>query len=203
MLQDDLEKALQAMWERWQKQNDSFDWITKYIYTAETFEDFIEKTNECTKNHPDIDGRKLFAYAINRWYNFKISDYAESVFLERDITKDEPDKKHREIDFYIKDIPFDLKMSVFPKRYTKDINYAMEHKEDLIHRMYKNCSQEQRLHNWNKLFIVCYSTDWNHNKVKWDLNSIREAVNKYMENYDEWNLYIEDNSLSDIIFIIK
>lgn len=203
MLQEDLERALADMWEWKQRQNDMLDWITKYIYEARTYDNFLERTKKCIQDHPNINARELFDYALNRRYNFKISDYAESIFLEQDNVEDEPNQKHKEIDFYINAIPFDLKMSVFPKKYTKDINYALEHKEDLIHRMYKNCSQEQRLHNWNKLFIVCYSSEWNHNRVKWDLDAIREAVNKYMETYDESELYIEDNSLSDIIFIIK
>jgi catabolite regulation protein CreA len=69
--------------------------------------------------------------------------------------------------------------------------------------MYKHCSKEKRLHNGNKIFIVCYSSDGDHNQVKGNLQWVKDAIDNYIANYDEGELTIQDNSLSDIIFIVK
>lgn len=202
-LQAELNKAL-ADFKSWgDVQNDRFDSYTKYIYNTETYDELVEKTKKTCEVYPDLEYDRVFRYALNRWFNHMISDFAESVFLSHDIVEDEPDIYNKEIDFYINDIPFDLKMSVFPKWFEKDIDYAMVHKEELIERMYKHCSKEKRLHNGNKMFIVCYSSDGDHNSVKGNLQWVKEVIDEYMEDYDQDNLVIYDNSLSDVIFIIK
>lgn len=202
-LQAELDKAL-ADFQSWGDiQNDRYDNYTKYIYNTTTYDNLVMKTKMICKVYPDLEYDRVFRYALNRRFNHIVSHYAEDVFTSHDIVEDEPDIYNKEIDFYINQIPFDLKMSVFPKWFEKDIDYALEHKEELIERMYKHCSKEKRLHNGNKIFIVCYSSDWNHNQVKGNLEWITEAIDKYIADYDEWNLTIQDNSLSDIIFIVK
>lgn len=51
--------------------------------------------------------------------------------------------------------------------------------------MYKHCSKEKRLHNGNKIFIVCYSSDGDHNQVKGNLQLVKDAIDNYIANYDE------------------
>ena len=202
-LQAELDKALMDFKSWGEIQNDHYDSYTKYIYKTRTYDSLVEKTKMVCKIYPELEYDKIFRYALNRWFNHMISLYAEDVFTSHDDVEDEPDIYNREIDFYIKGIPFDLKMSVFPKWFGHDIDYALEHKEELIEWMYKHCSKEKRLHNGNKMFIVCYSSDWNHNQVKWNLQWIKEVIDGYMEDYDERNLIVFNNSLSDVIFIIK
>lgn len=201
-LQEELNKALVNLQSWGNKQNDRFDYCTDYIYKVQSYSELEEKTKEtCESKNLDYD--KVFRYALNRWFNLQISNFAEKQFLEYDIVEDEPNQRSKEIDFYINSIPFDLKMSVFPKWFGKDIDYATEHKTELIDWLYSNCSQERRLHNGNKIFIVCYSSDGNHNKVKSNLWYIKEAVDNYMKSYNEGDLIIQWDSLSDIIFITK
>jgi hypothetical protein len=199
-LETELTKALKYITSRWRIQNNFRDVITKYIYNTDTIDELISKSKKCSELY-NIDYNDIFNYALNRWFNKSVSLYAEDIFTSYDIVEDEVDIYNKEIDFYIKWIPFDLKVSVFPKWYSNDIEYAMNNKEDIIGRLYKNCSKEKRLHNGNKLFIMCYSEDWNHNKVKWDLEKIRNEIDKYIKNYNEDDLIIVWNSLSDIIFI--
>lgn len=199
-LEEELNEALKYITNWWRVQNNRRDTLTNYIYTTDTFNELVKKTRDCS-NLYKIDYEELFNYALNRWFNKSVSLYAEDIFTSYDIVDDEPDIYNKEIDFYINWIPFDLKVSVFPKKYEKDIEYAMNNKWDIIWWLYDNCSKEKRLHNGNKLFIMCYSEDWNHNQMKWNLKKIREAIDEYIKNYDEWNLIIVNGWLSDIIFI--
>lgn len=202
-LQAELDKALKDFKSWGQEQNDHYDSYTKYIYSTKTYDELVKKTKMACQIYSGLDYDRVFRYALNRWFNHMVSLYAEDVFTSHDIVEDEEDKYNKEIDFYIKGIPFDLKMSVFPKWFKHDIDYAMMHKEELIEWMYKHCSKEKRLHNGNKMFIVCYSSDGNHNQVKWNLQWVKEVIDEYMEDYDEHNLVVINNSLSDVIFIIK
>lgn len=199
-LETELTEALKHITNWWRIQNNRRDTLTNYIYTTDTFNELVKKTRDCS-NLYKIEYDDVFNYALNRWFNKSVSLYAEDIFTSYDIVEDEPDIYNKEIDFYIKWIPFDLKVSVFPKKYGKDIGYAENNKWDIIWWLYDNCSKEKRLHNGNKLFIMCYSKDWNHNKMKWNLQKIREEIDKYIKNYNEDNLIIINNSLSDIIFI--
>lgn len=201
-LQKELDKAL-ADFKTWGDiQNNRYDSYTNYIYKTKTYDDLVKRTQMICEIY-QLDYEPVFRYALNRWFNNMVSHFAEDVFTSHDIVEDEEDIYNKEIDFYIKDIPFDLKMSVFPKGFGKDINYAVEHKEELINRMYKHCSKEKRLHNGNKIFIVCYSSNGDHNQVKGNLQWVKEAIDNYISDYDEANLTKQDDSLSDIIFIIK
>ena len=199
-LEIELTEALKHITSWWRIQNNRRDTLTNYIYTTDTFNELVKKTRDCS-NLYKIEYEDVFNYALNSWFNKSVSLYAEDIFTSYDIVDDEPDIYNKEIDFYIKWIPFDLKVSVFPKKYEKDIEYAVNNKWDIIWWLYDNCSKEKRLHNGNKLFIMCYSEDWNHNKMKWNLQKIREEIDKYIKNYDEDNLIVINNSLSDIIFI--
>lgn len=200
VIQDELNKALEHLWSRRHIQNNNLDILTKYIYTTYTFDELVEKNKKCSELH-NIDYDDISAYAINRRFNKTVALYAEDVFAEFNIVVEEKNEKHKLIDFYIKWIPFDLKLSVFPKWFNNTIEYAETHKEELMERLYNNASKEWRHHNWNKIFIICYSEDWNHNRTKWNLTKIRQWIENYMKKYDEENLYRVWDSFCDIIFI--
>lgn len=199
-LQKELDKALKDFKSWWDIQNNRYDSFTKYIYTTKTYDELVHNTELMCQVYK-IDFNSLFRYALNRWFNNIVSHYAEDCFTDHPIVKDEEDIYNKEIDFYINDTPFDLKMSVFPKSFGKSIEYAVEHKEELIEWMYKHCSKWNRLHNWNKIFLVCYSPDWNHNMVKGNLKLVKDTVDRYLANYDESKLIKIDDSLSDILFV--
>lgn len=200
VIQDELNKSLEHMSSRKHIQNNRLDILTRYIYTTDTFDELVTNTKLCSKLYV-VDYDELFSYAINRWFNKTIALYAEDIFAEYDIVDEERNEKHKIIDFYINWIPFDLKLSVFPKWFNNTIEYAEENKIELIDWLYNNASKEWRHHNWNKIFIICYSEDWNHNRIKWNLEKIKEWIDNYMKNYNEDNLYIVWDSLSDIIIV--
>lgn len=199
-LQEEIDKALKDFKSWWDIQNDRYDSFTRYIYTTNTYDELVENTKKTCEIYK-LQFEPVFRYALNRWFNNVVSHYAEDVFTSHDIVEDEEDIYNKEIDFYIKWIPFDLKMSVFPKWFEHSIDYALKHKDELIEWMYKHCSKWKRLHNGNKIFIVCYSPDWNHNNVKWNLKLIKDTIDKYISTYDEWELTLINDSLSDILFV--
>lgn len=199
-LQEEINKALKDFKSWWDIQNDHYDSYTRYIYSTQTYDELVENTKKICEIYK-LEFEPVFRYALNRWFNNIVSHYAEDCFTSHPNVKDEEDIYNKEIDFYINDIPFDLKMSVFPRTFNKDIDYAIEHKEELIEWMYKHCSKGKRLHNWNKIFLVCYSPDWNHNMVKGNLKLVKDTVDKYLANYDESKLIKIDESLSDILFV--
>ena len=199
-LQKEIDKALKDFKSWWDIQNDRYDSFTRYIYTTNTYDELVENTKKTCEIYK-LQFDPVFRYALNRWFNNVVSHFAEDEFTKHDIVEDEEDIYNKEIDFYIKWIPFDLKMSVFPKGFWNSIDYAVKHKDELIEWMYKHCSKWKRLHNWNKIFVVCYSPDWNHNMVKGNLKLISEAIDKYINDYNEWDLTLLDNSLSDVIFV--
>lgn len=200
--QRELNKAMDEIWNRGHIQNDELDHLTDYIYRTVTYDLLKVRTSIlCRKEGLNFD--EVFGYALNRWFNNITSHYAEDVFTSHSIVEDEEDIYNKEIDFYINNKPFDLKMSVMPVWFNHTIEYAVENKAELIEWMYQNCSKERRLHNWNKIFIVCYSSDGNHNKVKWNLQLVKEAIDNYMLDYDDRKLTKQGDSYADIIFIIK
>lgn len=201
-LEQELAKALPILKKWGRKQNNLYDWHTDYIYDIDEFDVLVMRVKiHAHRMWWDIDD--VLRYAINRWFNFKISKFAENEFTSHKGVKKEENEYHKEIDFYIDWTPFDLKMSVFPKGRWKNLSYALEHKEELANRLYENGSQEKRLHFGNKIFIVCYSQDGNHNRTKAKLWLIREKIDEYLKNYNKDSLIHVGNSLTDIIFIIS
>ena len=56
-------------------------------------------------------------------------------------------------------MPFDHKTSVYPSAFKKTLEYAKEHREELIDWLYENQSKQQRFHMKNRLFVVVFSSD--------------------------------------------
>lgn len=197
---EEVKKAIPHLCSRWRVQNNKYDYLTDYIYDTYTFNELIEKTRHIS-NIERVSYEELFCYAINRWFNNIISHSAEDEFCRYEWVEHNPNAKDKYSDFNIRWIKFDLKMSVFPKWYRHTIDEAMADPQSLIDWLYENASRQRRYHNKNKIFIVCYSEDGNHNKVKWDLEKVYAWIKEFMENYSEDKLYNENWSKVGIIFI--
>jgi hypothetical protein len=68
----------------------------------------------------------------------------------------EADRRHRTIDFYLREIPFDLKVSRFPAAYPQDLKYAWQHRHHLAAWQYAHQSKQGRYHTGNRLFVVLH-----------------------------------------------
>jgi len=131
-----------------------------------------------------------FSYICHRWYNFHTSNETEKIFIRYGCIKGK-NYRHKEIDLYFKNIPYDVKLTVYPSKFQEKINF--ENREDrnlLIRWYYENQSQEGRKHLSNRLFVVCMSKNDNMDqlenlklKCRFDLidNSVRNFVNYYSD----------------------
>lgn len=201
-LERELKKALSYIDENWQIQNNFNDYKSNFVYKVETVDEIINLSKQ-----NGID----YKYALHRWYNFKTSIYCENVFVKNGAVK-ERDFRNKEIDIYINDVPFDVKLTVYPKalsHHPYDLT-TREGKDKMIEWMYKNQSQQQRKHLANRLFIVCDGENQYQSLcLKSDFEQLKTKIKEYIYevNSSGFNqLTIEDNGneytvLSDIIYV--
>lgn len=200
-----LETELKKRWHipyNWKgaKQGNALDSKTKFIYTTYRFEKLLEEAKHLDENERN--------YAYNRWYNFWSAQAVEFIFANHQKIKKNADKYHKTIDFWLENIPFDHKTSVFPRKLQNEFSNYETNKKELIHWLYENQSQEQRKHLENRLFIVLYDSETlTHWKIKAEMNLLKEKIENYLHFFDPKQLisfHFEGKEVfSDIIFIKK
>lgn len=172
---EDLQKAIIAGGTKWELQNNEQDRKTKFIYDVTDFDTLKLLCNTVLSKDED---RK---YAYHRWVNFQSSIYCEQLFCKYGAKKVE-NRKDKNKDIYIKDIPYDVKLTTYPL--SSEIKYNLETEdgiEGLIRWLYNNQSNEGRFHFKNRIFIVCSGEtkeEQLNNKIRF--LSIEEAIKKWM-----------------------
>jgi len=207
LLEEELRKRtkLNYFWGR--KQDDEFDKQTNFIYKISSFELLLATIEYAFKINAQYDDLKN--YALNRWFNFWSAKGVENIFCEHENVKPHVDSFNKFTDFYIQNIPFDHKTTIFPKGFGKSVPYAILHKEELIEWLYKNQSQQQRKHHKNRLFIVLvnYQEEDSHWKLKSEIHFLKELISAYLLNFDLTKLhcFTFENEIvkADIIWAIK
>ena len=205
-IETELKKRLTYPYKWGRKQNDQFDKLTNFIYSTFLFDDVIKEINRRFKN--DQDRKNISNYALNRWYNFWSAQAVEKIFCSLPNVKPALDSKDRLVDFTIDGVKFDHKTSVFPKNFPYQIKEAVKKTDELIKWLYKNQSQQQRQHLKNRLFVVLYSPDCEHWKLKAEISWLKERIEKYMEGFNpnyllKFQLEKEHYTLSDVIWGVK
>ncbi len=204
--QEELKKALSLISLEWGRQNNRFDKRSNFIYRVETVDECLQKAREMA-----IDEN----YVLHRWYNYQTSIYCEGLFVKYGAQKEKQLYNH-DIDIYINEIPYDVKLTVYPaklKRSGEILNlHNRDDKNTLIRWMYANQSQEGRKHLKNRMFIVCNGENTYQNLVlKSDFDIIETRISGYfhfLENNEPNKLVIQDAGqeyevYSDIISIEK
>src|SRR5688572_30320992 len=97
-------------WDR--KQTNDWDSLTNYVYRIRAFNDVLTETKQRFAHREDY--KRLGGYAVNRWFNFWSAQAVEAMFESHPIVTPAENSKDRFCDFFIHDIPFDLKTTVFP-----------------------------------------------------------------------------------------
>lgn len=90
----------------WKMQNDFYDKSTNFIYRIDNLNDCLI---EIEKTQADRE------YALHRWYNYITSIYCEYIFCNYGAVH-EKDKYNHDVDIYIDNIPFDIKLTVYPAK---------------------------------------------------------------------------------------
>ena len=207
LLEEELRKRtkLNYFWGR--QQDDEFDKQSNFIYKTTSFELLLETIESRFKVNPKHNDLKN--YALNRWFNFWSAKGVESIFCEHKNVKPHLDSYNKFTDFYIQNIPFDHKTTIFPKGFEKSVPYAILHKKELIEWLYENQSQQQRKHHKNRLFIVLvnYQEEDGHWKLKSEIGWLKELISAYLLNFDQTKLcsltFENEIVKADIIWAIK
>lgn len=202
--QAELKKALEIIATEWGRQNNRYDRRSNFIYRVDTVDECLRKAQEF-----GIDEN----YVLHRWYNFQTSIYCESLFVKYGARKEKNSFNH-DVDIYINDIPYDVKLTVYPAKLKRENTildlHNQEDKNTLIRWMYTNQSQEGRKHLKNRMFIVCNGKDASQNlALKSAFDIIEPKVENYfrfLENNEPNKLVIQDSGneytvYSDIISV--
>ncbi|HSW55233.1 MAG TPA: hypothetical protein VLH59_09095 [Ignavibacteriaceae bacterium] len=202
----ELKKRLAYPYKWGRKQNDEFDKLTNFVYRISAFGDVVKEAE--SRFRKDKEHQNIANYALNRWYNFWSAQAVEKIFCSLPNVKPALDEKDRLVDFTIHGVTFDHKTSIFPKNFPYSIDEAIKKTNELILWLYKHQSQQQRKHLKNRLFIVLYSSDGEHWKLKAEISWLKERIEKYMEGFNphyllKFSLEEKEETLSDVIWAIR
>jgi hypothetical protein len=205
-IEKELKKRLAYPYKWGRKQNDEFDKLTNFVYRIPSFDEVLKETE--SRFRKDKEHQNISNYALNRWYNFWSAQAVEKIFCSLPNVRPALDEKDRLVDFTIDGVTFDHKTSIFPKNFPYPIEEAIKKTDELILWLYKHQSQQQRKHLKNRLFIVLYSADGEHWKLKAEISWLKERIEKYMEGFNPHYLLkfpLEKNqeTLSDVIWAIR
>ena len=205
LIEKELKKRLAYPYKWGRKQNDEFDKLTNFIYRISGFDEVLKETENRFKK--DKNRKNIANYALNRWYNFWSAQAVEKIFCSLPNVKPALDEKDRLVDFTIDGVTFDHKTSIFPKNFPYTINEAIKRTDELIIWLYKHQSQQQRMHLKNRLFIVLYSSDGEHWKLKSETAWLKERIEMYMKGFNAHYLLkfpLEKNqeTIADVIWAI-
>lgn len=206
-IEKELKKRLKFEYYWGRKQVDKFDKQTNFIYKIRLFERLLLEIETKFKNNSQYHNLKN--YTLNRWFNFWSAKAIENIFCKHSNVNPHPNSYNKFIDFFIHEIPFDHKTTIFPNGFNKSVPYAIEHKNEIIEWLYKNQSQQQRKHFKNRLFIVLvnYENENEHWKLKAEISWLKKIVSTYLLKFETSKLhsfYFKNEIVkSDIIWAIK
>ncbi len=205
-LENDLKECFRLMDEMWGKQSSSIDAPNNdIVFKTDTLDECL-----CRIEAEGVDKN----HTLHRWYNFKTSTECEKIFCEYGAKK-EKNERHHTIDVYIDGVPFDVKLTLFPRSlYKERPSYAQETpdgKKALIEWLYLNQTQDNRKHMKNRIFVVCDAGN-NYKKslgMKCDFPRLREGIKNYMQSHNSTTFEqysipsdgVEHKVYSDIILI--
>ncbi len=136
-------------------QGDAWDRLSNFVYRIKTLKG-VERQAQAVAQANRLNPDAFTAYTLRRWYNHHTHDQVLQIFLAHPTVQPEADPKHRTVDFYLRGLPFDLKISHFPKAYPESLKYAWQHRHHLAQWQYENQSKQGRYHTGNRLFIILH-----------------------------------------------
>jgi hypothetical protein len=137
-------------------QGDQWDRLSNFIYRVQTLQTLrgVQRQAQAVAKAARLPLEAFEAYAIRRWYNHHTHDQILQIFLAHPDVQPEANQKHHSVDFYLRGLPFDLKVSRFPKAYPESLKYAWQHRQHLALWQYENQSKQGRYHAGNRLFLI-------------------------------------------------
>ncbi len=186
LIEKELKKRTRYKYEWGRKQNNQFDTITNFIYHIHSFDELIAHIQKIYVNNKEI--KEIGNYAVNRWYNFHSAMAVEHIFCTHPLVKKFEQERDKYCDFYIKNIPFDHKTSVFPKSIGWSLSNCKSNYSLLAKWLYDHQSAEQRQHYANRIFIILHCKQGAHWKLKAELKFLQEIIYRYLNSFNEAHL---------------
>lgn len=183
-IENDLKRALELINAEWSMQNNKQDTDTRFIYKASSLDECLEIIA-----HKNVDRN----YALHRWYNYHSSIHCEYIFCEFGAIH-EINKYNHDVDIYINNIPFDVKLTVYPAALShRPYDISMRSgRNNMIRWYYANQSQQGRKQLLNRLYVVCDApTQKEAMAMKCDFDLMRKQIEKFMN-------YVKDNGVNNI-----
>jgi len=178
---DEIRKAGLLITNDWLvRQNNALDNKTRHIYNCHSLVDLDSHSVRL-----DLSPEES-AYAVHRWRNFKRHDAWQSLLFEQvpdiKIVENLYSKKQ---DFVIstaaEDIPFDLKVT----RYPKSIQGNLTDRE-LADWFYRNQSKEGRFHLANRFFVVGQPEE-----ALYDIDVARHTIGEFASDMRSYRHFIQ------------
>lgn len=138
-------------------QQDRWDEASRFIYHIRSLDDLRRETRRVAAAR-GFPLQEFAAYVVRRWYNFHTHQVTLEIFCAHPRVRPEPNPWHHSVDFYLDGIPFDLKLTDFPRAYPRSLDEARTRPQDLVNWLYREQSREGRYHAENRLFVVFYHT---------------------------------------------
>ena len=181
--ESELKKRLAIPYHWGQRQNDDWDRRTNFVYHIYSFDAL--QLELAARFLGDPFKEMLTDYSLNRWYNFWSARAVEEIFCSHPHVHAAPQRQDRLVDFTVKEIPFDHKTSIFPKGFKRPLDYARNHRDELLRWFYQSQSQEQRKHLKNRLFIVLHDSGGEHWKLKAELAWFETIIRLYLDAFEK------------------
>lgn len=206
-IENELKKRLAFPYKWGRKQNDLWDRHSNFIYDTPQWENLLHKFEKLLPIN-EISTNEFRDYTFNRWYNYWSAVAVEQIFTTIPGVIPEFNKRNRLVDFNFFGKNFDLKTSVFPKGFGRDLKYCRQNPEELISWLYKNQSAQQRQHFANRLFLIVFSETGNHWKLKAEISWLKMVITEYVSNFEYSQVHAfqfepTKTTLSDIIWAVK
>jgi len=134
-------------------QQDIWDEASRFIYQIRSLDELRQETRRVAMAR-GFPLQEFAAYVIRRWYNFHTHQVVLEMFCAHPRVRPEINPRHPSVDFYLDGIPFDLKLTEFPRAYPRSLDEARSCPQDLVNWLYREQSREGRYHAANRMFVV-------------------------------------------------
>ncbi|MGQ9466518.1 MAG: hypothetical protein ACUVSG_02580 [Anaerolineae bacterium] len=146
-------QRLTRMPEWGRRQQDQWDKASRFIYRVHSLDALRQETRRVAAARGFPLG-EFAAYVVHRWYNFHTHQVVLDILCAHPRVRRETNPHHHSVDFYLDGIPFDLKLTSFPRAYPHLLDEARARPADLVNWLYREQSRGGRYHAANRLFVV-------------------------------------------------
>ena len=136
-------------------QGDEWDALSRFIYTVRSLEELRREIRRAA-GEAGLPLKPFASYVVRRWYNYHTHQIALEILCAHPRVRRAADPRDHEVDLYLDGIPFDLKLTRFPRAYPHSLAHARAHPEGLVNWLYRHQSAQGRYHTANRLFLVLH-----------------------------------------------